>query len=112
VPDSLKKSVVADGKTLQDSIQKIKERYFPQKEGKGIQRNPDNLLAYLWDALGSIGGGSGAPTSNAKISIKRAEEAANQVIQQINVLLDQPWKSYKAKAEAIQYSLFKDFDKL
>ncbi|MDX2281057.1 MAG: hypothetical protein NW218_15835 [Saprospiraceae bacterium] len=112
VPDSLKKTVLAEGKALQDSIQKIKEHFFPQKEAKGIQRNPDNLMAYMWDAIGYLNAGTGAPTANAQICIRRAENEIEKTIQQINTMLDQPWKSYKTKAEAMRYSLFKDFDKL
>lgn len=112
VPDSLKKEVNKMGKTLKDSISNLKEQFFTHKEVKGIQRNPDVLNARFWNAMGYINGGQGAPNATAQIAIAEAKRATDKLVGKVNALLDTSWKEYRAKAEAVQYSLFKDFDRL
>ena len=112
MPDSLKKEVNKLGSALKDSIGVLKEMFFSHKEGKGIQRNPENLNAKFWNALGYIDGGAGAPNAATLTSINTAKKAAEQVIEKVNALCEVQWKEYRAKAETVKFSLFKDFDKL
>jgi photosystem II stability/assembly factor-like uncharacterized protein len=113
VPDSLKKEVMKSAKALRDSISTYREVFFPQKEGKGIQRNPNNLRAYYYGALGNIASSSlGAPNQMTRIAIEKAEKETTAMVQRINALLDQPWKKYREQVEGVKYSLFKEFDKL
>jgi len=112
VPDSTKKEVMASSKTIRDSMSVIRDGFMSQKEGKGIQRNPENLQSRLYRALGYINAGAGAPNAATQIAIERAKRDALQLIDRINALFDQPWTNYRAKAEALKYSLFKPYDKL
>ncbi|HNM25695.1 MAG TPA: hypothetical protein PKL15_09705, partial [Saprospiraceae bacterium] len=111
-PDSTKKEVIKLGKTLRDSIGVLKEAFFNQKEGKGIQRNPDNLNARYWKAMGYMQPGLEAPDANARVAIDEARVETDKLLERINALFDGPWKDYRAKVERLQYSLFKDFDRL
>jgi len=112
VPDSLKKEVNKLGASIKDSIGVLKEKFFQHKEVKGIQRNPDVLTAKFWTALGYIGGSPGAPNAASQTTIATAKQAADSLIEKVNVLLDTSWKDYRSKAELVKFSLFKDFEKL
>lgn len=83
--------------------------FFSQKENvKGIQRNPEELNSYFWQARGYIEDSYGPPSPTAQLAIKKVEGATNQLLQRIDALLDSPWKTYKEAAEKIPYSLFKE----
>lgn len=112
VPDSLKKEVKKLGGALKDSIAGLKERFFQHKEVKGIQRNPDVLNARFWKVMGYINGSMGAPNATARVAIAQAEKEAETLTDAVNALMETDWKAYRAKVEEVQYSLFKDFDKL
>ena len=108
VPDSVKKEVLKLGKTLQDSIGALKAGFFMQKEPKGIERDPNNLNAYLFKALGYIGDGMGAPNATAQIAIREAKQEVDKLVARVNGLFEKDWKTYREKAEGIKYSLFKE----
>jgi photosystem II stability/assembly factor-like uncharacterized protein len=112
VPDSLKKEALKLGTTLKDSIGVLKDKFFTHKEVKGIQRNPAVLNAQFFQALEYIGGGRGAPNAVAQTAIATAKREAEALLEKVNALFDTQWKGYRAKVEAVQYSLFKDFDRL
>ncbi|MBK8424879.1 MAG: hypothetical protein IPL27_02355 [Lewinellaceae bacterium] len=94
---------------MRDSINNLKEKFFQHKEVKGIQRNPDVLTARFRKAIGYIYGGQGVPNATAQIAVTEAKREAEALIEQVNTLFDTPWKTYRAKAETVRYSLFKDF---
>ncbi len=112
VPDSTKKEALKLGAALKDSIANLKDQFFQHKEEKGIKRGADNLNAKLYNALGYIGGNMGAPNSTTKTAMATAKTASDTLINNINTLLEAPWNNYRAKVEAIQYALFKDFERL
>ncbi len=112
VPDSLKKDVNKLGKTVKDSIGVLKDKFLTHKEVKGIQRNPNVLNAHLSLAFDYIEGNQGAPSASAQVAITSAERETEELIGKVNALFDTLWKDYRAKVEAVQYSLFKDFDRL
>lgn len=112
VPDSLKKDVVKLGGALKDSISTLKDLFFRHKDVKGIQRNPNVLNAHLSQAFEYIEGNQGPPNAVAQLSIENAQKSTDAVLEKINAFFDGQWKDYRAKAEAVKYSLFKDFDRL
>lgn len=112
VPDSLKKDVVKLGGALKDSIGTLKDLFFRHKDVKGIQRNPNVLNAHLSQAFEYIEGNQGPPNAIAQLSIENAKKSTDTVLERINAFFEVRWKEYRAKAEAVQYSLFKDFDRL
>ncbi len=111
-PDSTKKEVIKQGKALRDSISVLKEAFFTQKEAKGIQRNSDHLNAKYWRAMGYIQPGPEVPNATAKIAIREAEVETEKLVARVNALFEGPWNDYRTKSEALQYSLFKDYDRL
>jgi hypothetical protein len=112
VPDSVKKETIKLGKTLQDSINVLKDAFFMQKEPKGIERNPNALNAKLFNAGGYLNDGTGAPNATTQIAVREAKQAVEKLVERVNNLFDKPWAGYREKAEAVRYSLFKPFDKL
>ena len=112
VPDSLKKDVVKLGGTVKDSIAALKELFFAHKEIKGIQRNPNALNARLGQAFDYIEGNQGAPNAAAQTAIAIAKRETDAVVEKVNALFDTQWKEYRLKAEAVKYSLFKEYDRL
>ncbi len=112
VSDSTKKEALKLGTTLRDSINRLKDRFFQQKEPKGIQRDPNNLNARLYQALGYIDSGTAAPNATTQIAIRQAKADTERLVERVNALFDQPWQDYRSKVEAVRYSLFKNFDKL
>jgi len=112
VPDSTKKETLKLGSAIKDSITVLKEKFFQHKEIKGIQRDPDNMNAKLFNALGYIGGCQGAPNAVAQTAVTTAKQQAEGLINRVNTLFDTQWKDYRSKVEAVKFSLFKDFEKL
>lgn len=108
VPDSLKKSVADLAKPLRDSISNLKEKFFQQKEPKGIDRDRDGLNSKIEKARGYIGGGRGEPSENSKIAVRDAEKTTDEIVAQVNQLFDNQWKAYRRAVEAVQFSLFKE----
>lgn len=112
VPDSLKKEVNKLGASIKDSISVLKEKFFQHKEVKGIQRNPNVLVSQIRKALGYIGGGVGAPNATTQTAIATAKKDADALIEAVNLLFETKWKEYREKAEAVKFSLFKEFDRI
>jgi photosystem II stability/assembly factor-like uncharacterized protein len=108
VPDSLKKEAIALGGSIRDSIAVLKDLFFTQKEVKGIQRNPNNLNSYYYTALGYLNDSPGAPSQTAQLAVDVANRHTERTLARVNALFDNQWKSYREKAEAVKYSLFKE----
>ncbi|MBL7776563.1 MAG: hypothetical protein JNK89_11210, partial [Saprospiraceae bacterium] len=108
VPDSVKKEVLKLGEALRDSIEAMKNEFFAQKEGKGIQRNPNTLNNYLRQAINYIDNSPAEPNGAAQIAMRQAESEVDRVLARIDRFFAQDWAPYREKAERIQYSLFKD----
>ncbi len=112
VPDSLKKELNKLGSTIKDSIEVLKEKFFQHKEVKGIQRNPNNLNAYFYNAFGYINGCPGGPNAVAQTSTNKAKRETEALVGKVNDLFDTLWKDYRTKVEAVRFSVFKDFEKI
>jgi photosystem II stability/assembly factor-like uncharacterized protein len=108
VPDSLKTDPIKLGGAIRDSIAVLKELFFAQKEPKGIQRNPDALNDHLYRALGYLNDSPGAPSQTAQLAIGIAERNTERIVARIDALFNNQWKEYRAKAELVKYSLFKE----
>lgn len=112
VPDSLKKDVLKLGAAIKDTISNLKEQFFQHKEEKGIKRGEDNMNSKIWRALGYIRRNDGEPNSTAEIAANTAKQDAEALISKINELFETQWTEFRSTAETIQYTLFKDFERL
>ena len=109
VPDSLKEEVNKLGKSLQDSIAKLERRYMMPEGLKGIQRDPNTINATLWQARNYINASDGAPNQSARIMMQQARKQVADVLKDINAFMAGPFDEYRQKVEALQASLFKDY---
>jgi photosystem II stability/assembly factor-like uncharacterized protein len=107
-PDSLKKEVLERGKALRDSIAALKECFFAQKEGKGIQRNPDKLNDHLNRAISYLNASPGEPNATAQTAVRAAEKSVEEVMARVNALLGTPWNEYRQKVEQVPIKLLSD----
>lgn len=109
VPDSLKKDVLKMGKSLQDSIAKLERRYMMPEDLKGIQRDPKTINSTLGQARSYITASDGAPNQAARIMMEYARKQVAEVLTDINAFMAGPFAEYRQKVEALQASLFKDY---
>ncbi len=107
-PDSLKKEVLERGKALRDSLSVLKELFFVQKEGKGIQRNPEGVNSALSRAISYINASPGAPNAAAQIAIREAEKSVDEADRRIKQVLGAPWNEYRQMVERTPISLFRE----
>ena len=85
------------------------EELFMEKEGlKGIQRNAENVNAYLGAARRYIGSSYGQPNENAAIAFEKAKSKVAIVEEEISQFFDGEWSDYRNKIEAMNFRLFKD----
>jgi photosystem II stability/assembly factor-like uncharacterized protein len=112
VPDSTKKAIVKQGKTVQDSLQKVMELYRMPQNTKGIVRTSDKLTSYLSRASGYIGASDGPPGQMAQFAKRDAEKKLAEVLQATNEILSGDWKKYQEAVEAIEFSVFKSFEQI
>ena len=110
MPDSIKKEVVKQSSGIKDSIENYKKLIFGNEGGKGIQRNPNTIINYIWTALSYLRSKTNAKNSNADISTKFATEKIEEMVGKINNLIQKDWVVFKENASKIPYSLFKTIE--
>ena len=73
-PDSLKKEITKMGKSLQDSIKQLEEKYMMPDGLKGIQRDPNLLQGQLWRTSSYIRASNGSPNQSARIMMDQTKK--------------------------------------
>jgi photosystem II stability/assembly factor-like uncharacterized protein len=112
VPDSLKKDLIAETKTLRDTITALKGQFFEHVEPKGIQRNPNKLNAQCYRASGYLEDVPDAPTPNSLVAVQETRLAVDAMVMKVNKLKAEQWAAWRKKADAVQFSLFQDWEDL
>lgn len=111
-PDSIKKEIGKLIKPLRDSIGVLKEVFMPQKELKGIQRNPNYLNSRLDEALEYLNSTPNADNAAARVMVDKAKSEVDKTLARINALFAEPWQNFRTKVEAMRASPFKNYDRL
>ena len=109
-PDSTQKEVKAMGKELIKSIEQLEKIYMQPDGLKGIQRVYDNLNATLRGTSGYLRALEGAPNQAANRMMNTARMETEDAVEAINEFLENDFKAYQEKVEAIQFSLFKPLE--
>ena len=109
-PDSLKKEITKMGKSLQDSIKQLEEKYMMPDGLKGIQRDPNLLQGQLWRTSSYIRASNGSPNQSARIMMDQTKKMVSDILSEINTLMDKDFAAYKKKVGEVQYTLFKEFE--
>ncbi|MEM9820710.1 MAG: hypothetical protein AAF985_06540, partial [Bacteroidota bacterium] len=110
VADSLKTDLNKEGKAMQDSIDQLMQLYMLPQKTKGIRRSTGKLNSTIWRAMGYVGTGSGAVAPNGENAINQAKTAIEETLEKVNAFFTNDWAEYQKKVEAIQYSLFKEYE--
>ncbi len=107
IQDTTKKEWETISKEHHKSIEEL-EGLFMDKEGlKGIQRNPNNLNAFMRTARRYVGSSMGEPQENALIAMTKAQDRLTEVKKQVKAYFDGPWADLKNKVETHEFYLFK-----
>ena len=85
------------------------ELLFMDAQGlKGIQRNPNNLNAYLRTARRYIGSAVGTPGGNAQVAMNKAKEQAAEVTEKIDAYMSSDWMELKEKVKSFDFDIFRE----
>ncbi len=110
VPDSLKKEVLDEGKSLQDSIQNMIEQVLVPKDYKGINREYPALIYEVGEIDGYINSSYGKPNPTTQSGFNQVRQKVEDFITQVNGFFENEWATYQKNVEATEYSLFKKYD--
>ena len=111
-PDSIKTEIKKLGKSLTDSISQLQYLFTSPRDAKGIQRRDDRINSYLFTAAGYIYDSLGKPSQMAQYSTAKAEEKITDALIKLNAFFEIDWKDYRAKVEAAQTPIFKDYKQI
>ena len=109
-PDTLKKDIAKQGKAMQDSIKTLMEIFLPPQDQKGIVRNDNTLITYLYRASSYIGNSDGPPSQMAQIATETAKGKTEKALDAVNKFFEKDWTAYQKNAEAAKHSVFKTFE--
>jgi len=111
-PDSVRKEIKKLGKELQDSISTLQHLVLSPRDAKGIQRSDNRLSSSLFTAMRYIRGSQGTPNQMAQITTAQAEQKTRDFLKKVNDFFENDWKDYRAKVEAAQSPIFKNYNKI
>jgi hypothetical protein len=109
VPDSLKENVIKTGKNLQDSLSNMMKVFTLPRDFRGIDSVTPTLNGALWNARGYLGDAPGKPGANAMAAVAQARKEVADIVTRVNAFFEKDWAEYRKAAEAIQFSLFKEY---
>ena len=104
--DTTKKEIVTLNKEQTKKLDELMELFLDKPNLKGIQRNPNTLNRNLSTARQYLIRSYGKPSPNAQIAIDKATTKTREVVNTVNEYLENDWKAYQQKIEAIQFYLF------
>ncbi len=108
LPDSTKKELGKEIKSLNEKLDSLEVLFVGPKEEKGINRQPETVVTYLWQAARYIEASDGPPNQNARISMDLARKKTAEAVQQVNDFLEGPYKDFKDKVNQLTMPLFKE----
>ncbi len=111
-PDSIQTQLKDLGKALNDSIAKLELLYMQAADVKGIKRNPSDLMASLYTVSGYMDNINGTTSQMFTYSLAKARSQTETTLSQINVFIENDFNPYREKVEALNLSVFKEFEPL
>ncbi|MCF6349331.1 MAG: hypothetical protein L3J20_13740 [Flavobacteriaceae bacterium] len=113
--DSTKyKNDIKESVTIVKSINKlIDEMIGKEDKRQGITRNPEPTpMTFLFTARRYVGALLQAPGKTEQQLVKNASEKVNVVMDKINTFYNSDWVTYRKKIEALNLTLFKEYEEL
>lgn len=105
--DTIKTQMKEAIKTEKKQLDELDKLFFNPQKQKGIQRNPENLMAYIGRARRYIGTSIGRPGPNAAIAMSQAQEKCKSVADQVEAYMTDEWASFQSMVEGTDFPLFK-----
>ena len=112
VVDSVKTEIKELSKVMNDSLKVFTELYFPPKDFKGIDGVTKRLTSHLWGTTSYLEDIVDKPHDSAVIAVNTAKQEINKVIDRINHFFENDWKDYRERVESVEYSLFKEYERV
>jgi photosystem II stability/assembly factor-like uncharacterized protein len=106
--DTVKTAFKDIHKTLNNKLDSLSNLFLEPENVKGIQRNPNGLVAMLYDASGYLNSSWVAPQANSLLSLNKARMAVDNTIRKVEAFKNYDWQRYQEKARALEVKLFKD----
>ncbi len=108
LPDSTRKALSQEIEALDERLDTLEALFVGPKEQKGINRQPETVVSFLWQASRYIDASDGPPNQNARISTALARKKTAEAVEQVNAFLEGPYKAFKEKVNALSIPLFKE----
>ncbi len=110
VPDSLKKEIIDEGKTMRDTMNNMIHQVLMPKDFKGIDSNYPALSNDIWRTSSYVYDSKGAMNATTQIAVQQIKEKIKDYIEQVNGFFENEWLEYQEKVNGIEYSLFKEYE--
>jgi len=105
--DSIKTNLEELNKAEKKKIDDLDELFFNKEGLKGIQRNPENLSAYLGNARRYVGSSYGTLEQNGQYAFAKAEARLKEVVQKVEDYIGGDWKEYQDQVSKTDFNIFK-----
>ncbi|MEM9835754.1 MAG: hypothetical protein AAF828_04600 [Bacteroidota bacterium] len=111
--DEVTKDTLNDqAKVILKKIDELEELFMEPADLKGIQRNPTNLRAKMFQASSYIRQMEGPPSQMAKVSLQHFQAGAQDFIEAVNTLLSQQMADFQTEVGKAKLPLFGDLSPL
>ena len=105
--DSVKTQMEDANKKQKKQISILEALFFDKEDLKGIQRNPENLNAYLGNARRYVGSSYGTPGQNASHAVDKARARLKEVLAEVELYMNGDWLDYQEKVNNTDFKIFK-----
>lgn len=106
VQDTTKKELSDLSKKQKKSLEQLEELFMDKQGLKGIQRNPNNLNAYLRTGMRYLNSSIGVPNPNAQVAIDRAKNKVNEVNEAVEAYFKTDWSEFRGMINKLDFELF------
>lgn len=104
----VKDTLNSQARDLVGTIDSLEEVMMEPADLKGIQRNPTNLSAKMWQASNYVGQVQGESSQMAEVSLRLFKEGASEFIKAVDDFITNDLQPFRKQAEAVQLQLFDD----
>lgn len=103
--DSLSKKLKLLNKDMIGKIKKLEGLYFMPEDTKGIQRNPNTVMAKINNSRSYLGGRLALPGENAELAIDKANVKITEAVDEISSFKNEDYKEYLETLESYPLDL-------
>lgn len=104
----LKDTLNKQARELLSTIDSLEATVMDPPDQKGIQRNPSNLQAKMWQARSYVGQIEGNSSQMADVSLRIFEEGCQDFIEAVQAFVNDDLKGFRAQLTGVEMPLFGD----